>query len=114
MMKNKKTQLKTISPTMRGKKRYLCFKIISDLRFTRRDIENGLWACYLDLYGSYVCSIMRPWLVDWDEKNNVGIMRYSLNYDKEARAGILFLSRFSDKEVSVKIKKVSGAVGKLK
>lgn len=112
-MKQKK-KAKTIPPTLRGKKRYLSFRIIPAGNFSRKDVELALWSSFLSLYGSFGCAEIRLWLSAWDPVQGIGIMRYALEGDVKARAGILFLREVCGKSVSVRILGVSGAIGKLK
>ena len=112
-MKTKK-KIKTVSPTQRGKKRYLLFVLLTGGSFSRKEIEKALWDNYLALFASFGCASMKLWLVDWNEAENTGIIRYSLEGDNNARAGLLFLGEINGRQVIPRIIRVSGAINKLK
>jgi RNase P/RNase MRP subunit POP5 len=112
-MRNK-SKIKAVSPTLRGKKRYLLFRLSGDGGFPRSEVEKAIWDCFLGLYGSYGCSLMKLWLVSWNQRESSGIIRYALDEDLRARAGMLFLREVAGKPVSVRLLKASGAIGRLK
>ena len=109
-----KNKIKTVSPTQRGKKRYLLFRLLASGSLSRKEIENALWDNYLSLFASLGCASMKLWLVNWSEAKNTGIIRYSLEGDNNVRAGLLFLREVNGKQVIPKIIKVSGTINKLK
>ncbi|MCX8158179.1 MAG: hypothetical protein N3D73_00770 [Candidatus Diapherotrites archaeon] len=113
-MSNIKKKLKIAKTTMRGKKRYLAFRVLPDSNlFSKAEVEEAIWNNLLSLYGIRGCAIIRPWLIYWDKNKNYGILRYSLVMNNEVRASFLFLDRISKQRVIVLTHKISGNINKL-
>lgn len=110
-MKEKKS-LKTIPLSMRGKKRYLSIKIVSEQSLTRKEFEQAFLENYLSMYGSYGLGKARIQVKDYDSRKGLGIVRCALEEADKAKASILFIEAIAGKQVLPLIEKVSGSIVK--
>ena len=106
-MKNVKTSLKPIPLSMRGKKRYVSFELLSDKKLGEKEVFQAVKQSLLQLYGEIGVACQRPWLISF--KGNKGVLRCALSEVEEVKAGLLFLEKVGQTPVSPKILRVSGS-----
>lgn len=108
----KKERLKILPPTMRGKKRYVKFKVISEEPLFYEDLEHAVWNTFLDFYGEHGTAELDLWLIKnlYNENEQIGIIRCGHKTVDKVIAGLGLLTRLGDNRVVVKILKVSGTI----
>jgi len=111
-MSEKKKSLKPIPPTLRGKKRYVKFELISDKPLSEEKVKKAIWATFRGIFGERGIAEQKLWLVKWLGKNK-GILRCSHKEEENVKAGLLFLKTIDNEEVIPLIIKVSGSMRKL-
>ena len=109
-------KLKTLSPTLRERERYISFKVISEEPITYSDLEAGVWQTLLNFYGELGVSPTSVWLVKnlWDENGQTAIIRCNNKSVSKVIAGLGLITRLGESRVIVKIEKVSGTIKGLK
>jgi ribonuclease P/MRP protein subunit POP5 len=110
MKQNEK--LKTLSPTLRERERYISFKVISEEPIVYSDLEAGMWQTLLDFYGELGVSQMSVWLVKnlYDSDKQVGVIRCNNKSVSKVIAGLGLITRLGESRVIFKILKVSGTI----
>lgn len=109
-----KKAISPIKPTLRGKKRYVLFELISNEKIAEYDVKNELNRVFMRLFGEFGVAERRIWFIKFDEARKAGIARCGHKYAEDAKAAILFLKEVKGKAVIPRIKSVSGSVHKLK
>lgn len=111
-------KLKILPPTLREKKRYIMFQVISEEGETidYSDLEQAIWNTCLDFLGEYGVSKASIWLVKncWNEKKHVGIIRCNHKSVHDVIASLGLISRLGDTKIIIKIIKVSGTIKTIK
>ena len=113
MAAGKKT-LNPIPPTLRGKKRYVKFKLLCNARLGERGVWNSVSGTFSSVFGSAGMAEQRLWLVRWFAEKNEGIIRCALSREESVKAGLLFIQKVGADSVIPLVLKVSGSVKKLK
>ena len=113
-MANQKFSLKPLKPTLRGKKRYVQFRLFADKNFDERSVERCIFSTFLALYGSTGVASQNLRLIRFNNGTNLGILRCSLPTLVEVKSGLLFLREINGIAVIPKILSVSGSLKKLK
>ncbi len=113
-MQKQKQSLKPLKPTLRGKKRYVQFKLFGEKNFDERSVERAIFRVFLDLFGSIGVAKQNLRLIRYNNGTNLGILRCSLPCLNEVKTGLLFLKEINGFQVTPKILLVSGSVKKLK
>jgi len=103
---------KMLPPTLREKKRYLAFELISDEKLEFGEIVNAFWHSLLNLVGETGASQANIWFVKdtWDEKNQRGLLRCENNYVEYVRAAMALIERIGDNRVIPYTLGVSGTM----
>lgn len=107
----KKKSLNPIPPTLRGKKRYILFELVSDQSLIEIEVKKGIWSVFGNIFGGKGIADQKLWLVKWYK--NHGILRCSLKEEENVKAGLLFLKQIKETPVIPIISKVSGSIKKL-
>lgn len=110
--KKKKERLKVLPPTLRKRKRYVKFKVISQEPIVYADLEHAIWNTFLDFYGEHGTAELDFWLIKnlYNRSEQIGIIRCNHKSVDETIAGLGLLTRLGDNRIVVKILKVSGTI----
>jgi ribonuclease P/MRP protein subunit POP5 len=99
--------MKTI-PTLREKKRYLAFKIISEEPINRRELTGELLDSICLLFGDTGASEINPALMSYDGR--YGILRCQKDRTSDTRAALACINRVRGGRVSIMVLGISGTV----
>lgn len=108
----KQEKLKISLPTLRERKRYIKFKVISEEPIVYEDLEQAILNTFLDFYGENGFSKLSLWVFKnlWDGKNQTGVIKCNNKSVLQVVAGLGLISRLGDTRVIFKILKVSGTI----
>jgi len=99
--------MKTI-PTLREKKRYLAFKIISENMINRGELIGELLDSICLLFGDKGESEINPSLMSYDGR--YGILRCQKDRTTDARAALACINKVREGRVSILVFGISGTV----
>ena len=109
-----KRKLKPILPSLREKKRYLVFEVISKGKISFEGVYNAIMNAVLGFLGQFGAAqagiIM---LADkWDEQHQRGVIKVSHRSVDNLRASLIFINKINNENVIVKSIGVSGILKK--
>jgi len=105
-------KLKPLQPSLREKKRYIGFEIISENEISFSDFEKSFKENLANLIGFYGISNAGAFVVKERYKNNKGIIRVNNNYTTIVKASFVKLKKINDELLIVKSIKTSGMIDK--
>ncbi len=105
-------RLKILKPTLREKKRYIAFQIISEEPIVYSDLEYGVWQTLLDFYGESGLSKTSLWMVKnlYNSKKQIAVIRCNNKSVAQIIAGLGLITRLGDNRIITKVLKVSGTI----
>ena len=108
--------MKILPPTLREKKRYIKFEVISEAKIKYSDLEAAVWNVMLDFHGELGFSQISLWLMKdlWDEKRNIGVVSCTHKSVSQVIACLGLIRRLGDVRVIIRPLKVSGTIKSLK
>jgi len=108
-------KLKTLLPSLRERKRYILFKVISEQAINYQLFKELLSSTILKFYGELTFGKFGFKILDerWNEKEQIGIVKCNHLYVPNIIAVFGLLQRLGDYRVNVKILKVSGTIKSL-
>ena len=110
-----KTKLKPVLPSLREKKRYLVFEVISKDKVKSFDaVSSAIWqSCmqFMGQLGAAKAGIL-PLENKWNSENQKGIMKVNNKYVDHARASLIFANKIDGKDVILRSVGVSGILKK--
>jgi ribonuclease P/MRP protein subunit POP5 len=108
-------KIKPILPTLREKKRYLMFEILSKSKikdFSR--VSSAIWASSLSFLGEWGAAkagiLMLP--DKYNAKTQRGIIKVNHKYVNELKASLVLIKRIEDDDVIIRSVTVSGILKK--
>lgn len=109
------SKIKPILPSLRERKRYLAFEIISKNKISDFSaVSRALWQSFSRFLGELECS--KAGIMILAEKYNKelqrGLIRVNNKYVNQLKSALLFMDRIEAAPVVVKSVGVSGMIGK--
>lgn len=108
--------MKPLLPSLKEKKRYLVFEIISDKPLKYKEVEKSLkkeLSKVLGLFNSARAGLM--FLPEtWNKKKQKGIIRVAHKYVSHLKSGLMLIEEIKNQKVIIKSVKVSGILNKAK
>lgn len=113
----KKRRIKPLLPTLRQKKRYLAFEILSERKITdSSDVQYALWSAMLRLYGETGTAAAGFWVLpeQYVHHRQRGILKVSHTAVLQAKAALALLHKIGEEPVVARSLGVSGILQKAK
>ena len=110
-----KTKLKPILPSLREKKRYLVFEVISKEKINNAEtISNAIWHCSLQFLGQLGTAKAGLIVLNnkWDSKLQRGIIKVSHKHVDAVKAALTFATEIGNADVIFRSLGVSGILRK--
>ncbi len=103
---------KMLPPTLRAKKRYIVFDVISESPVQYADMVSAIWGSMLSFLGELETSEAKIWLIQnlYDEKAQRGVLKCSHNYVEHMRATLALISMIGETRAVIKINGVTGTI----
>ena len=100
-------------PTLREKRRYIVFEVVSDKKFTKEKVENAMYSSLLTLFGEYGFSLVNPKLIEFDEREQYGVIKFTREEVQKMRSSLAFVSKIDETVAVIHVKGISGTLKKL-
>ena len=110
-----KTKLKPVLPSLREKKRYLVFEVISNKKITDANlISNAIWHCSLQFLGQLGVAKAGLMVLNnkWDAELQRGIIKVSHKHVDAVKAALTFANKIEDTDIIFRSVGVSGILKK--
>ncbi|MFC1730915.1 Rpp14/Pop5 family protein [candidate division KSB1 bacterium] len=112
-----KRRTKPLLPSLREKKRYLAFEILSEAKIKDySSVSKQIKQNSLDFLGELGLAKAGIMLIDdcWDKDKQKGILRVNNKYVNHAKASLVLINHIGDKDVMVRSIGMSGSLKKAK
>ena len=109
-----KTKIKPILPSLREKKRYLVFEVISKNKFTFNHVSHVLWNAMFNFLGQLGMSKAGVILLEnkWSDELQKGILKVNHKNVDNVKASLMLATKINDEDVIVRSLGVSGILKK--
>ncbi|MEM5872364.1 MAG: Rpp14/Pop5 family protein [Candidatus Aenigmatarchaeota archaeon] len=109
---NEEKRPKPLPPSLRGRKRYIAYQVLSEDKFVFQDLINSIWHSLLNLLGELGTAETDLWIAKdtYDEKRQIGIIRCSHDKVEQVRAALALIERIGDVRVIVRVLGISGSI----
>ena len=101
-----------LPPTLRNRKRYLAFRIISENKVNYNDLSNTIWHSILNFLGEFGSSEADAWIIkeSYKEDEQIGLIKCSHISVEKVRAALALVQRIGDTRVIIQILGISGTI----
>lgn len=112
----KDEKLKVLLPTLRTKKRFIKFHVISDKKFEAKELSELLVEELSLMLGALEFSKGGVWFMreSFDEKKQEGIIKTSTKAVRKVRGTLALITRLGNNKVKIKTVKTSSTLKGLK
>lgn len=104
--------MKQLIPSLREKKRYMAFEIISEGRLSKMLVNDAINESALKFLGGLNYGKAGVKIINNDGR--YGVVRVNNKFLDNVRVGMMMIKNIEDKRVIFKINKVSGVLNKLR
>ena len=108
-------KMKPMLPSLKAKKRYIAFEVISDKPIGRFSaVQSAIWDSCLALMGEAGAAKAAVWLLEdkWNEEKQKGIIRTGNKSLDDVKASLALVKKINSQDVIVRSIGVSGMLGK--
>ncbi len=99
-----------LPPSLRERRRYLVFEVISEREIDKRELLDEIRSSLYSLYGDVGASESRIWLIGYDKKKDVGILRCAHNKVEEVRAALACIHSVNGARIGMRVIKTAGTI----
>lgn len=96
--------------TRLARRRYLALKIDCAEPVESKAVSDALWNAFLRLFGEFGAGQTGSYLVEYDEKKRLGVLRCSHKALPMVRAAIASVTRISSKPAAIHVIRISGTL----
>ncbi|NPA48027.1 MAG: ribonuclease P protein component 2 [Thermococci archaeon] len=109
-----RTRPKTLPPTLRDKRRYIAFQVVGERKLKTEEVRKALWSSFLTTLGTVGTARADPWLVEFDEDGQTGIIRADRRHVEEVRFALVLVRKVNGSRVIIRTLGVSGTIKRLR
>jgi ribonuclease P/MRP protein subunit POP5 len=106
--------MKPLLPSLKEKKRYVVFEIISDKKISQKDLEKGIQENVTKFLGELGIAKSGFILLKDAIKENKGIIRTNVKYQDEMKMALSLIKTMGKEKAIVNVIGVSGILNKAK
>ncbi|MEE9564376.1 MAG: Rpp14/Pop5 family protein [Candidatus Hydrothermarchaeaceae archaeon] len=106
--------MKRLPPTLREKKRYVAFKVVSDEPIIKEEITRVIWTHALSLLGEMQASSLSLWVLDYNESTQEGFLVCRNEELWKVKGVLVLIGEINEKRAHVCVNGVSGTIKALK
>ncbi len=105
-------KLKPILPSLKEKKRYLSFEIISENSIPANEVEKEVYDSTLNFLGTFEAGKASLMFLNDKYSSNNGIIKTNNKYVDKVRTALALIKTIDNKDVIVRTRVVSGTLKK--
>ncbi len=106
--------MKTLLPSLKEKKRYTVFEVITDQNLNKNEIESAIYNSCQNFIGEFNCSKAGINILSELGNNKKGIIKVNNKYTDYLKTSLMMIKKVNNKKVVIKSVGVSGALKKAK
>lgn len=106
--------MKFLPPTLKEKKRYILFEVLSEEKLSEKQIFEEITSKYKDLYGTVGLAQAGLQLTFFNSQKNQGIIRVGHKFKDNLKSSFVLIKEINNKKVLIRSIKTSGTIKKLK
>jgi ribonuclease P/MRP protein subunit POP5 len=111
-MEKSESKPKILPPSMRPKKRYLVFEIITNEKISYMDFINVAWESMLEFLGDLKTSEARVWFIQnlFNAEKKRGVVKVDHACVEDVRASLAMINIIGESKAVIKVLGVTGTI----
>lgn len=94
--------------------RYLRIWVRGARGFSSKEVSDAIQKGVLSLYGFHGLSQLEPTLIEFEEAEQIGILKCSCSHLREMRASLAFIVNVGDSSAAIHVTRASGTIKSLR
>ncbi|OVE74560.1 hypothetical protein BVX95_01900 [archaeon D22] len=109
-------KLRPLLPTLKEKKRYLAFEVVSEQNFSEYDINNAILSAKDSFLGIYLSAKAGVQIIKqkFDKKTQSGVIRVNRKYTDHMKTALGLIKEIKNHDAIIRTINVSGVLRKAK
>ena len=99
---------------VRKSRRYLRIWVRGARGFASKEVSDAIQKGVLSLYGFHGLSLLESTLIEFEEAEQMGILRCNRSHLREMRASLAFIVNIGDSSAAVHVARASGTIKSLR
>jgi ribonuclease P/MRP protein subunit POP5 len=99
---------------VRKSRRYLRIWVRGAQGFASKEVSDAIQKGVLSLYGFHGLSLLEPTLIEFEESEQIGILRCNRSHLREMRASLAFIVNMGDSSAAIHVARASGTIKSLR
>lgn len=104
--------MKPLLPTLKEKKRYLAFEVLSERDINFSLVSKAIWNSALSYIGNKGAALAGIWLLNDKYRKNKGLIKVGHKYVDELKTSLALIKKINNEDVIVRSLGVSGILNK--
>lgn len=107
-----KDKPKILPPSLRQKKRYIVFKVLSEKPIEYIELVQSIWRSFLNFLGELKTSELNIWIMKnlFDQKMQRGLIRCSHKEVEYIRGALALIEEAGEIKILIKVEGVTGTI----
>lgn len=99
-------------PTLRGRKRYISFRLHSEEPLDFPDVRNAVWNSVLNWLGEERAGRADVWIMkrEWNQRTQTGLIRCAPAMVEQVKLALALVHQIGDSKVAFQVTRVSGTI----
>ena len=107
-------KIKRILPSLREKKHYIAFEVISEERLDKNSVNEAIFDANKSYLGELGCAKANFKVLDYNENSKKGMVKANSKYIDYVKGSLALIKRIKNTKVVIKTTGVSGTIKNLK
>ena len=103
---------KILPPTLRERKRYLAYQVVSDQKVEFPEINNVMWYSIVNFMGEKGAAEADVWVIKntYDEKKKMGLIKCAHTAVEDVRTALAFVNKIGENRLIIRVLGISGTM----
>ena len=106
------TSPKILPPTLRDRKRYLAYQVVSDSKLEFSEINNAIWYSIMNFMGEKGASEADVWIIKntYEEERKIGLIKCSHTSVEDVRTALALVQKMGENRMIIRVLGISGTM----
>ena len=103
---------KILPPTLRDRKRYLAYQVVSDSKLEFSEINNAIWYSIMNFMGEKGASEADIWIIKntYEEERKIGLIKCSHTSVEDVRTALALVQKMGENRMIIRVLGISGTM----
>lgn len=103
---------KILPPTLRDRKRYLAYQVVSDSKLDFSEINNAIWYSVMNFMGEKGASDADIWIIrnSYEEGRKIGLVKCSHTSVEDVRTALALVQKIGENRLIIRVLGISGTM----